>query len=174
MELREIRSASEVRSRVAELADAIRDESEGDSIVCVVIAEGARIFGARLFDELQSRGLKAERVLVRATRTEGSKLGEVKIGPISADVFRDRHVLLIDDIADEGRTLDAVGARVRAGKPRTLRIAVLVSKRVRRRVDLQLDYVAFELDRGWVVGMGMDLDGRFRELDHLAVVEGLD
>ena len=95
----------------------------------------------------------------------------MQIEEVDTAQFAGRHVLLVDDIADEGKTLEAVSSLVRAGNPRSLRVAVLVSKQGRRIVNLNLDYVGFHLDEGWVVGFGMDLDGRFRELDHLAVVE---
>jgi hypoxanthine phosphoribosyltransferase len=55
-----------------------------------------------------------------------------------------------------------------------MKVAVLVSKTSRRVVEIPLDYTGFEVDQGWVVGFGMDLDERYRDLDHLAVVEGLD
>jgi hypoxanthine phosphoribosyltransferase len=52
-----------------------------------------------------------------------------------------------------------------------VRVAVLVSKHARRKVRVPLDYVGFDVEDGWVVGFGMDLDGRFRDLDGLAVVD---
>jgi hypoxanthine phosphoribosyltransferase len=48
---------------------------------------------------------------------------------------------------------------------------VLVNKTGRRSIDLPLRYVGFEIQEGWVVGFGMDLDDRFRDLDHIAVIE---
>lgn len=77
----------------------------------------------------------------------------------------------MDDIADEGRTLEAVLQVVRSGEPHNLRVAVLVSKHRQRKINVPIDYVGFELKDGWVVGVGMDLDDRFRNLDYLAIVE---
>jgi hypoxanthine phosphoribosyltransferase len=59
---------------------------------------------------------------------------------------------------------------VAEAEPRSLRSAVLVDKRESRREPLSLDYVGFVVERGWVVGFGMDLDGRYRELDFVGVV----
>ena len=98
----------------------------------------------------------------------------MEVDPVDPEIFRNRNVLLIDDIIDEGRTLEAVQRRIRAGFPASISIAVLVSQRLRRKVGVDVDYVGVELEKGWVVGVGMDLDGRFRELDHLAVIEGSD
>jgi hypoxanthine phosphoribosyltransferase len=62
-------------------------------------------------------------------------------------------------------------ARVRSDEPRSLQTVVLVSKLSQRKVEIPLDYVGFEVERGWVVGFGMDLDEEYRDLDHLAVLE---
>jgi hypoxanthine phosphoribosyltransferase len=61
---------------------------------------------------------------------------------------------------------------VEGGEPRTLRVAVLVRKDPERELKIAIDYVGFELKEGWVVGVGMDLDDRFRDLDYLAVAKG--
>ncbi len=170
--LSEIHSSSEVEERIDELAHSISQDLPKDPIHCVVIEEGARVFAAMLRDRLEARGRHTDRTFIRARRTRGTSLASVHVDPVDAELFRDRSVLLIDDIVDEGRTLEAVQQRIRTGGTARMSIAVLVSKRLRRQVELDVAYVGFELEKGWVVGIGMDLDGRFRELDHLAVVEG--
>ena len=85
-------------------------------------------------------------------------------------VLEDRDVLIVDDIADAGTTLRAVLELVELAETRTVRTAVLIDKRERRREDLRLDYVGFEVDSGWVVGYGMDVDGELRDLDEIGVV----
>ena len=174
MGLIEIHSAQAVATRIDALAGQIASDFPAGGLICIAIEEGARVFAERLCGRLRALGTELELVFVRAARTSGASLGRVAIGPLDTSRFSGRHLLLLDDIADEGRTLEAVAAHVRAAAPRSVRLAVLVSKQLRRTVELELDYVGFELDKGWVVGMGMDLDGRFRELDHLALVEGLD
>ena len=77
---------------------------------------------------------------------------------------------MVDDIADEGRTLNAVLSYIREGKPSRLMSAVLVDKRERRVEDIQIDYIGFEVAQGWVIGFGMDLDGEYRDLDEIAVL----
>ena len=79
-------------------------------------------------------------------------------------------MLVLDDIADEGATLRAVLEIAALGEPRSLRTAVLIDKRERRREAVTLDYVGFTVERGWVVGYGMDLDGAYRELDWIGVL----
>ena len=170
----ELHSARVVDVRIDALAAELTRALEGRSPLLVVIAEGARRFAARLARGLEARGVAPERLEVRARRSHGTELREVVLEGCDVRAFRDRDVVITDDIADEGRTLEAVGALVRTGAPRSLRIAVLVSKPGRRRVALQLDHVGFEVGNGWIVGYGMDLDGAYRELDWLGVLEGTE
>jgi len=138
--------------------------------VLVCIAEGARRFTDDLLARLVRRGLRPSRLDVRARRSAGTSLGPVHIDAFDPERLEGRDVLVLDDIADEGATLRAVLEIVALGEPRSLRTAVLVDKRERRREAVRLDYVGFTVERGWVVGYGMDLDGAYRELDWIGVL----
>jgi hypoxanthine phosphoribosyltransferase len=170
----ELFGAAEVDARIAELARELAASLPRGTPLLVVIAEGARRFAARLASGLASAGVTPESFELRARRSQGTSLGEVVLDACDPARFRARDVIIADDIADEGRTLDAVLALVRRGAPRSLRTAVLVSKPHRRAVRVPLDHVGFEVGRGWVVGYGMDLDGAYRELDWLGVLEGTE
>jgi len=170
----ELHSARAVDDRIDALAAELARALVGRVPLLVVIAEGARLFATRLSRGLEERGVAPQRLEVRARRSHGTVLGEVVLDACDASAFNDRDVVITDDIADEGRTLEAVSALVRAGAPRSVRIAVLVSKPVRRRAKIQLDHVGFEVGPGWIVGYGMDLDGDYRELDFLGVIEGTE
>jgi hypoxanthine phosphoribosyltransferase len=169
-----LHSARAVDERIDALAAEVAAALAGRTPLVVVIAEGARRFAARLARGLEARGFAPERTEVRAQRSHGTELREVVLDGCDASVFSGREVIITDDIADEGRTLEAVGALVRSGAPRSVRVAVLVSKPVRRRVPVQLDHVGFEVGSGWIVGYGMDVDGLYRELDWLGVLEGTE
>lgn len=175
--LRELVPAAAVRARIAELARAMATtlapeaSATGQPPLFIVIAEGARRFADALLAAAATHGLAAETQVIRARRTAGQALVAVTIDDFDERRGSGRSVVVVDDIADEGRTLEAVLARVRAVRPRSVRTAVLVNKHARRRVPLQLDWAGFEIDDGWIVGYGMDLDGQLRELDALAVVE---
>jgi hypoxanthine phosphoribosyltransferase len=163
-------SAEEIRARVGELAERIARDYGDARLTLVCIAEGARRFTDDLLVRLAARGLRPERIDVRARRSAGTSLGPVAIDPFEPERLEGRDVLVLDDIADEGATLRAVLEIAALGEPRSLRTAVLVDKRERRREAVPLDYVGFPVERGWVVGYGMDLDGRYRELDWIGVL----
>lgn len=163
-------SAEAIRARIAELADAIARDYAHAPLTLVCILEGARRFADALARELAARRVRAERVDVRARRTQGMRLEPVQISGFEPERLAGRDVLVVDDIADEGATLRAVLDIAALGEPRTLRCAVLVDKRERRRADLAPHYVGFAVESGWVLGFGMDLDGAHRELDYIGVL----
>jgi len=169
--LLELVSAGQVGERIEVLSGQIARDFSGKLPLFVVIAEGARRFAEALKRGVTARGVSVDVVEVRARRTQGTDLVEIALDDFDAKRCTAREVLVIDDIADEGRTLGAVLARVEAIRPQSVRTAVLVSKHARRKLELVLDYVGFDVSDGWIVGYGMDLDGRFRELDHLAVLD---
>ncbi|HTO51966.1 MAG TPA: phosphoribosyltransferase family protein [Myxococcota bacterium] len=172
--LRELHSARAVDERISVLAAELARALAGTEPLLVVIAEGARRFAQRLSERLTALGIAPELRFVRARRSNGLALRPVELEGADSAQFRGRDVVIADDIADEGRTLEAVSERVRAGEPRSLRTVVLVSKLSRRKVPVALDHVGFEVAGGWVVGYGMDLDQDYRELDWLGVVEGTE
>ncbi len=161
-------SAGQVEARVAELAARLWRDYADAPLSVLFIAEGARRFTDALLAELERHGARPPCLEVRARRSQGSDLGPLEIERFDPESLADRDVLVVDDVADEGETLRAVLELAALGEPRSLRTAVLVDKPARRRAALGLDYVGFTVDSGWVVGFGMDLDGAYRDLDHIA------
>jgi hypoxanthine phosphoribosyltransferase len=75
-----------------------------------------------------------------------------------------RHVLLVEDIVDSGRTLHAVTRRLRRTKPASLRVAALLDRPARRDVNVKIDFLGFTIPDRFVIGYGLDYAGRYREL----------
>ena len=82
-----------------------------------------------------------------------------------------QHVLLINDILDTGLTLGAVQDRILSQNPASLRTSVLLSKRRPRRRDVPAEYVGFEIADEFVVGYGMDFEGKFRNLPCIGILK---
>lgn len=171
MRIEPLYSEDEVQARLRELAARLARDYADTPLTVVCILEGARRFVDDLLAELGRRGVTAERLDVRAHRTDGTRLGPVQLEHFDPEGLDDRDVLLADDIADEGATLRAVREIVSLAEPRSVRTAVLIDKRERRVTDLQVDYAAFALESGWVIGYGMDVDGEYRDLDWIGIVK---
>jgi len=171
MRIEPLYSEDEVQERLRELAARLARDYADSPLTVICILEGARRFVDDLLAELARRGVDAERLDVRAHRTEGTRLGPVQLEHFDPEGLDGRDVLLADDIADEGATLQAVREIVSLAEPRSVRTAVLIDKRERRTLDLQVDYAAFVLESGWVIGYGMDVDGEFRDLDWIGLLK---
>ncbi len=170
MQIETLYSAEEVGARVDDIAAHLyRDYADSPlSIVC--IAEGATRFVDALVERLLARNVRLEVHSVRVERTRGMDLGAIQVSAFDPAVLDDRDVLIADDVADQGVTLRAMIDLVGLAEPRSIRVAVLVNKLEHDREELPLHYVGFEVERGWVVGFGMDVDGHFRDLDEIGIV----
>jgi hypoxanthine phosphoribosyltransferase len=140
----------------------------------VPVLTGSFVFSADLLRGLHAAGLAPEvDFLSLASYRRGTRsAGSVEIlRDMELDVS-DRDVLLVDDILDTGRTLAYAKDLIAARGARRLLTCVLLNKRVRRAVPIEADFVAFECPPVFVVGYGMDLANRYRELPFVGRVAG--
>ena len=135
-------------------------------MLVVPILTGSFVFSADLLRALCRVGLEPE---VDFLSVASYRLGTTSTG--SVDILRDmvlevegRDVLIVDDILDTGRTLAFAKDLIAARGARTVKTCVLLEKRVRRAVAIEADFVAFECPPVFVVGYGMDLAHKYREL----------
>ncbi len=165
-------TAETIAARNTELADMIVEGPHTDLLVIAVL-KGAFIFAADLIRAMHNTGLAPE---VEFITLSSYGLGTVSQGvKIIKDIDSDVHgrdVLLIDDILESGRTLRFAKELMYERGARNVTIAVLLDKRVKRKVELEADYVGFECPDHFVVGYGMDVAYAFRELPFVGVVTG--
>lgn len=165
-------SHTDILRRSRELARELR-ESLGNAPPCLVqVIQGARPF-ARLIQLGLPGGLPVHDV--RAKSYEGTEsTGEVKItmlGELGEPTVRGRVVVLLEDIVDTGRTIAALREHFLALGATAVRVVSLLSKPSRRVVDVAVEHIGFEIPDEFVIGFGMDLDERFRELPDVVVYD---
>lgn len=159
--------ADTLAARVAELGRAIRADHPG-TVTCIGVLRGAIPFMADLVRAIDGP-VTCEYLSVTSTRGTDTT-GEVRLRQdLEADIAG-RHCVLVEDIVDTGITLDWLLRELRARGPASLRVATLLDKPSRRRVPVPVDYVGFEVPDAWIVGYGLDLDGLYRNLPHVAVL----
>jgi hypoxanthine phosphoribosyltransferase len=132
-------------------------------LVLVVILKGATIFAA---DLLRSLTIPAELEFVRAASYGGgtSSSGRVRLAHMVEGPLVGRHVLLVEDIVDSGRTVVAITKRLRNMKPASLRVVALLDRPARRAVKVKIDFKGFTIPDRFVIGYGLDYAGLYREL----------
>ncbi len=159
-----------LRARVAELGAAIARDYAGRTPLLVGVLQGAFLFMADLVRAVPIP-LATDFLVASSYRDGTSSSGEVRLVADVATPLAGRHVILVEDIVDTGVTLAALLARLRARRPASLAVCVLCDKPARRRAPVALDYVGFAVPDVFVVGYGLDHDGAYRNLPHIAALE---
>lgn len=163
-------SAEEIRARVAEMAARIAGDYQGRVLTVVVLMDGALFFVADLLRQLD---LPIRLVTLSASSYHGgtSSSGQVRVQWPESVEFAGQDVLLLDDIYDTGLTLSALRERLLAERPASLGTGVLLAKKRPRTAEVPLDYCGFEIEDEFVVGYGMDYQGRFRNLPCIGILK---
>ncbi len=165
----------DIASRVDALAEEIlrcyspRDGVHAD-LVIVAVLTGSLIF---LSDLMRRLPLRIRLVVVSASSYPGkaTSAGKLSLDLPPGDALEGQEVLIIDDILDTGRTLGALIERIASQKPVSLRTCVLVKKLCSDRpVEVDADFVGFEIEPEFVVGYGLDYDDMYRNLPDICVL----
>jgi hypoxanthine phosphoribosyltransferase len=160
----------QIARRVAALGQEIARIYAGTELTILAILTGSVMFLADLMRELPLR-MRLDVMSVSsypgdATASQGPRI----VMPGEADL-EGRHVLLLDDILDTGRTLDAIAWRVRQSNPASLRTCVLLQKnRSHGQLPVHVDFVGFQVPYEFVVGYGLDYDHLYRNLSDICVL----
>ena len=160
----------DIRRRVTDLAREIRRDVPG-RLHLVAVLKGAFMFAADLARELGDP-LSLDFLAVSSYGQGASTSGEVKLLKDLDLTLEGRDVLIVEDIVDTGLTLSYLRDLLNARRPNTLRTAALLSKPSRRRVEVRIDYVGFEIPDAFVVGYGLDWNERHRELPFIGILPG--
>jgi hypoxanthine phosphoribosyltransferase len=166
-------SEEAIAKRVEELAAEIAALKLADPII-VAVLKGSFIFAADLIRALQRKGLAPEIDFIflvsYGVRTASS--GEVNVLRDVESELKGRDVVIVDDILDSGRTLAFAKALLASRGSRSVRTCVLLDKKVRRAAEIVPDFTGFHCPPVFVVGYGMDLAHRYRELPFIGEVSG--
>jgi hypoxanthine phosphoribosyltransferase len=163
-------SRQDIARRVKEMAAEISRDYRGRDLVMVGVLKGAFIFLADLVRELE---FPVEIDFVRLASYGGgtSPTGEVHITKDVELSLKGRDVLIVEDIMDIGYTLSFLKQHLATHLPSSLKICCLIDKRERREIEVPLDYVGFVVEKGFLVGYGLDCGEQQRTLPDVYVLE---
>lgn len=163
-------SPQQIQARVKELGRQItKDYSEMGELTVIAIINGSIIFAADLIRQIEMPlRLDCMRVSSYKDDTKPNSVPEV-IDTVRLDI-KNRHVLLIDDVMDTGRTTEHVARLLAELAPASLKICVLLEKKGRREVNTQPDYVGFLIPDEFAVGYGLDFAEQYRNLPCIGVL----
>ncbi len=160
-------SIDQIQTRVRELAAMINRDFEGQEVVIVGVLNGSFIFCSDLVRELK---VPAQIEFVSLSSYEGTEsTGEVSFRMDVKQSLVGKNVVVVEDIVDTGLTISFLLKHFKLKNVKNLKLCSLLRKKARLKVDVPVDYLGFDIEDKFVIGYGLDFDGRFRELPYIGV-----
>lgn len=163
-------SEEQIQRRVAELGARICRDFAGEQILVIAVLKGALLFLADLMRHIDLP-LAVDFLAVSSYGAGTASSGVVRILKDLDETITNRHVIIVEDIVDSGRTLDYLLRMLRQRNPATLHVCTLLDKLDRREIEVPIDYVGFEVPDAFVVGYGLDYAEHYRQLPFIGVLK---
>ncbi|UTF48785.1 hypoxanthine phosphoribosyltransferase [Desulfomicrobium sp. ZS1] len=155
---------SQIEARAQELGQEISSHYGDEPLVCVCVLKGAYAFFTDLMRNLTIHPTM-DFVRLSSYADQTSRKSKMVFSKDMEIDIRDKHVLVVEDIVDTGHSMGFLIKVLEARSPKSIKIAAMIDKRERREVDVNVDFVGFPLDKGYIVGYGLDYAEQYRELD---------
>ena len=164
-ELRLVYSSEEIAKAVGRVAAEIDAAYAGAELLLVVVLKGSFLFAADLVRHLQ-RPVEIEFVQLASYEGKDSS-GTVVMRKELTTPVRGRNILIVEDIVDTGLSLQFLLSALKQKEPASIKVCTLLDKRERRKVPVEADFVGIACSGGFLVGYGLDLDERYRQLPEI-------
>lgn len=162
-------SREKISTRIEELARLISNDYREKELIMIGILKGAFIFLADLV-RLLTVPVKIDFVRLASYGKATESSGDVRITKDIEMPIEGRDVIVVEDIVDSGITISYLMNQLKERRPSSLRCCVLIDKKERRKIDLHIDYTGFSIERGFIVGYGLDVDERYRYLPDIYLI----
>lgn len=172
-EIQVLISQEELSARTVELGKQLSKDYDGKEIHMICVLKGGVMFMSDLSKEI-SVPVSMDFMAVSSYGNETSSSGIVKIVKDLDEAIEGKDVLIVEDIIDSGRTLSYLVQILNDRKPNSIKICTLLDKPDRRVVEVDVDYVGFEIPDLFVLGYGLDYEQFYRNLPYIGNMVGLD
>jgi len=161
-------SSSKIKNKVNKIAQQINKDFKNKKLVVVSVLSGSVVFCS---DIIRKLNVDFEIDFVRVSSYKGKKSsGKIKFLSDTAIDIKGKDVLLVEDICDSGRTLSYVKDLFIKRKAKSVKICTLINKKVEKFKDIKIDYFGFDIGNEFIVGYGLDYDGKYRGLPYIGVI----
>ncbi|OFZ78900.1 MAG: hypoxanthine phosphoribosyltransferase [Bdellovibrionales bacterium RIFOXYD1_FULL_53_11] len=161
---------AKLQQRVSELAQEIMHDYKGREIIAICILKGSFIFFSDMIRKLDLP-VVCEFLGVSNYGNRAVSSGEVKITLDINEPLENKHVIVFEDIIDSGLTLSYIMSTLRARKPASIKSCALLLKTENLKTNIDADYLGFKIAKEFVIGYGIDFNGRYRGLPHIGYIE---
>lgn len=160
---------NQLSKRVAELGKQISVDMEGKRPLVISILKGSWIFLADLVRSIDI-DVDVEFMAISSYGSGTNSTGEIKLNMDLNKSVKGRDVLIVEDIIDSGLTMDFMLKLLKSRGANSVTIATLLSKPSRRKIQIPVDYIGFEIEDRFVIGYGLDFDEKYRGLKDIAIL----
>lgn len=166
----EMVSKTEIENRIAEVAAQVSEDYRGRNPLLIAVLKGA-VNTLAAFSQALSIPAEMDFMSLSSYGAGTTSSGTITVRQdLSTDV-RGRHILIVEDIVDSGRTLAWLAEEMRRRGAASVEVFALLEKPSRREVDVAVKYKGYDIPDEFVVGFGLDYDEKFRNLDSIAVLK---
>ncbi len=163
-------SSDEIKAKVHELGKRISEDYQGKCPILVGVLNGGFIFCADLFRAIDI-DCEVDFIKISSYGDAMETSGKVKLKKNIDAHLEGRHVLVVEDIVDSGYSVQYLRQRLQSCNPKSLKFVSLLVKEGNQRVPYHIDYVGFRIPNRFVVGYGLDLAQKFRNLPHIYLMD---
>lgn len=159
-----------IANRVKELAKEITEDYKGKDLVCICLLKGGVLFLTDLIKEIDL-DLEIDFMDVSSYGASTVSSGEVRIVKDLDASVKDRDLLIVEDIIDTGVTLSKVVELLKSRQARSIEIVSFLNKPDRRKIDMDVKYIGYEIPDYFVVGYGLDFNEKYRNLPYIGYLK---
>ena len=160
----------EIDMMVHKIASQINEDFKGEELIAVIILKGSMIFAADLIRCL-TVNVKLDFMQASSYGSGTTSSGVINIKKDIDTDIKGKNVLLIEDIINSGNTLNLLKQEMQSRGAKTVKIASLLSKPDRRVVDIEVEYIGTDILDEFVVGYGLDMDEKYRQMDYIGILK---
>ena len=168
--IKELFSEEAIDARIRELGAQISRDYAGKELHLICVLKGSSFFTCELAKRI-TVPVYLDFMSVSSYGNHTKSSGVVKVIKDLDEAIEGKHVLVVEDIVDSGRTLSYLLENLKSRKPKSLKLCTLLDKPERRVTDVHVDYTGFEIPDEFVVGYGLDYMQHYRNLPYVGVVE---
>ena len=161
-----------IKDRIVQIGDEISKKYINEEIILICVLKGAVYFTLELSKNIKNNSVILDFVKVKSYGNNVRETtGEIKFDLDISENIENKNVIIVEDIIDSGITLNYLYNYLKQKNPKSLEICVLLDKKERRKVEINVDYTGFEIENKFVLGYGLDYDEKYRGLPFVGYIE---
>ncbi len=160
-------SKEKILQKIKELAEKIDRDFNNESLVFIGTLKGAFIFLSDLLRYIKNPNIQIDFVRVKSYEMSDTSSENVILTKDIEIPLEGKNVIIVEDIVDTGLTLKYLYEHIKKFNPKNLKICALIDKKERKKFNISIDYVGFEIEKGFLVGYGLDFAEKYRHLPEI-------